>query len=129
MSRWELRDTIMEPSTLAQGTQWTTGGQPSAEGRSAPGCVPDSRVGGDAACWATTCRWHSQALGRWVRSNSLDNTIRLVRPVATEWVLLDIRVHAVHDGFGHGLVHLWSGDGVLMATASQSAIVRDEAPS
>ena len=68
-------------------------------------------------------------VGRWFRSNSLDNTIRLVRPVATEWVLLDIRVHAVRDGFGHGLVHLWSGDGVLMATASQSAIVRDEAPS
>jgi acyl-CoA thioesterase len=33
-------------------------------------------------------------------------------------------VHAVHDGFGHGLVHLWAEDGTLLATASQSTIVR-----
>ena len=42
----------------------------------------------------------------------------------TEWVLLDIRVHAVDHGFGHGLVHLWAEDGTLLATASQSCIVR-----
>ena len=134
-SRWELRDTIMERMDirLAQGTQWDDlAGQPSAEGRSALWVrVPDLAV--SAATLAVLGDYVpfgiSQALGRWVRSNSLDNTIRLVRPVATEWVLLDIRVHAVRDGFGHGLVHLWSGDGVLMATASQSAIVRDEAPS
>jgi len=42
----------------------------------------------------------------------------------TEWVLLDIRIHAVANGFGHGVVHLWSDDGTLMATASQSTIVR-----
>ena len=34
--------------------------------------------------------------------------------VPTEWVLLDIRVHAVADGFGHGLVHLWAEDGTLL---------------
>ena len=28
-------------------------------------------------------------------------------------------------GFGHGLVHLWAEDGTLLATASQSTIVRD----
>ena len=33
---------------------------------------------------------------------------------------VDIRVHAVHNGFGHGLVHLWAEDGTLLATASQS---------
>ena len=38
--------------------------------------------------------------------------------------MLDVRVHAVVDGFGHGLVHLWSQDGTLVGTASQSAIVR-----
>ncbi len=68
----------------------------------------------------------SQALGRRVSSNSLDNTLRMVRPDAhpTEWILADVRVQAVADGFGHGVVHLWAEDGTLLATASQSAIVR-----
>jgi len=70
----------------------------------------------------------SQALGRRTSSNSLDNTLRMVRPSdphPTEWVLADVRVQAVADGFGHGVVHLWAEDGTLLATASQSAIVRD----
>jgi acyl-CoA thioesterase len=68
-----------------------------------------------------------QALGRPTSSNSLDNTLRMVRPShphAAEWVLADVRVQAVGDGFGHGVVHLWAEDGTLLATASQSAIVR-----
>ena len=56
--------------------------------------------------------------------NSLDNTLRVARVVATDWVLLDIRIHAVENGFGHGAVHLWAEDGTFMATASQSVIVR-----
>ena len=56
--------------------------------------------------------------------NSLDNTLRVCRLVPTEWVLLDIRIHAVANGFGHGIVHLWAEDGTLLATASQSTIVR-----
>ncbi len=64
------------------------------------------------------------ALGRDAGGNSLDNTIRIVRPVPTEWVLLDIRVHAIANGFAHGLVHQWAEDGTLLATASQSTIVR-----
>lgn len=67
----------------------------------------------------------TQALGQWVRSNSLDNTLRIVDIVPTEWVLLDIRIQGIRSGFGHGLVHLWAEDGTLLATASQSAIVRD----
>ena len=75
---------------------------------------------------ATTCPMGiSQASGRWLESNSLDNTLRIVRVHPTEWILADIRVHAVADGFGHGLVHLWAEDGTLLATASQSTIVRD----
>lgn len=56
--------------------------------------------------------------------NSLDNTLRVARIVDTEWVLLDIRVHAVEHGFGHGAVHLWSEGGIYLGTASQTAIVR-----
>ena len=66
-----------------------------------------------------------QALGRRAGGNSLDNTLRVARRAPTDWVLADVRVHAVADGFGHGLVHLWAEDGTLLATASQSAIVRN----
>ncbi len=66
----------------------------------------------------------SQALGVMGGGNSLDNTLRVARVVPTEWVLLDIKVHAIHNGFGHGIVHLFAEDGTLMATASQSTIVR-----
>ena len=69
-----------------------------------------------------------QALGRPIWSNSLDNTLRFVRADATEWILADVRVHAVVDGFGHGLVHLWAEDGTLLGTASQSSIVREMTP-
>jgi acyl-CoA thioesterase-2 len=65
-----------------------------------------------------------QALGIHGGGNSLDNTLRVARLVPTEWVLLDIRVHAVERGFGHGLVHMFAEDGTLLATASQSCIVR-----
>ena len=65
-----------------------------------------------------------QALGLMAGGNSLDNTLRVARLVPTDWVMLDIRVHAVDHGFGHGLVHLWAQDGTLLATASQSCIVR-----
>jgi acyl-CoA thioesterase len=66
-----------------------------------------------------------QALGRPTWSNSLDNTLRVVRAHPTRWILADVRVHAVREGFGHGLVHLWAQDGTLLATASQSTIVRE----
>jgi acyl-CoA thioesterase II len=59
-----------------------------------------------------------------ITSNSLDNTLRVANLVETEWVLVDIRIDLVNNGFGHGVVHLWAEDGTLMATASQSAIIR-----
>ncbi len=65
-----------------------------------------------------------QALGARAGGNSLDNTLRVGRIVPTDWVLMDIRVHAVERGFGHGLVHMFAEDGTLLATASQSVIVR-----
>jgi acyl-CoA thioesterase len=65
-----------------------------------------------------------QALGKRAGGNSLDNTLRVARLVPTEWVLADVRIHAVHNGFGHGLVHLWADDGTLLGTASQSTMVR-----
>lgn len=130
-SRWDVRDTIMERMDvrLAKGRQWEDlRGDPSADGRSALWIrLPDLPI--SAAMLAVLGDYVpfgiAQALGRWTRANSLDNTLRIVNVVPTEWVLLDIRVDGVRDGFGHGSVFLWSTDGTLLATASQSAVVRE----
>ncbi len=65
------------------------------------------------------------ALGRIMHCTSLDNTIRLGRLEPTRWVLCDNRMEYAGNGFGRGTVHLWSETGTLLATASQSMIVRD----
>ena len=64
------------------------------------------------------------ALGRRAGGNSLDNSIRFVRSVPTDWVLLDTQIDGIADGFGHGRMLLYASDGTLLATASQSLIVR-----
>jgi acyl-CoA thioesterase len=64
------------------------------------------------------------ALGTNAGGNSLDNSIRFARLVPTRWVLADIRIHAVAQGFVHGRVHLFAQSGELLATASQSMILR-----
>lgn len=66
----------------------------------------------------------SQPLGRLVWGRSLDNTLRMVQAAPTEWVLCDIRIHAVVGGYGQGTALLWSEDGTLLATASQSMRLR-----
>ena len=64
------------------------------------------------------------ALGRNAGGNSLDNTIRFGRLVPTDWLLCDIRIHAAANGFAHGRMHIFGVDGTLIATASQSVILR-----
>jgi acyl-CoA thioesterase len=64
------------------------------------------------------------ALGRIMHCTSLDNTIRFGRLEPTRWVLCDNRMEYTGNGFGHGSVHLWSESGTLLATASQSMIIR-----
>lgn len=90
--------------------------------------IPDVITGMDATTLAVLGDFVpsgvGQALGVNGGGNSLDNTLRVCRMVPTEWVLMDIRVHAVERGFGHGLVHMFAQDGTLLATASQSVIVR-----
>jgi acyl-CoA thioesterase len=66
----------------------------------------------------------SQPLGRRTMSRSLDNTLRVVRLEPSEWVLCDIRIQALADGYGQGTAYLWSSAGRLLATASQSMSVR-----
>ncbi len=64
------------------------------------------------------------ATGRPISGSSLDNTIRVGELVETEWVLADVQVHAVLNGYGHGIAHLFAENGTLLATASQSAFIR-----
>ncbi len=61
-------------------------------------------------------------------STSLDNTLRVIDLVPSDWYLLDIRVDAIASGFGHGVIHIWSEDGTLCAIGSQSCIVRSREP-
>ena len=61
-------------------------------------------------------------------STSLDNTLRVIQVVPSDWYLLDIRVDAISNGFGHGVIHIWSIDGELCAIGSQSCIVRSRKP-
>ncbi len=62
----------------------------------------------------------SQPFGRHVMGRSLDNTVRVATLSATEWILLEIHMHALTGGFAQGTGFLWSRDGVLLGTASQS---------
>ncbi len=114
---------------VAKGRHWEDlDGTPSSDGR----CALWARMPGvrnmSASALAILGDWVpfgvGQALGQRASGNSIDNTLRVVKFVETEWVLLDIRVHAVHDGFAHGVVHLWAEDGTLLAVASQTVMVR-----
>ena len=66
----------------------------------------------------------SHALGLPAGATSLDNTLRIRRIVETEWVCCDIQIEGVHNGFVHGRVAMFADDGELMATGSQSGIIR-----
>ena len=133
-SRWDVNDSIMERMEfrLASGRQWEDfDGSPSPDGAMAlwvrfPGL--ETSAASLAVLGDYVPAGIAQALGRWTFANSLDNTLRIAQVVPTEWVLCDIRIHAIQHGFGHGLVHLWAEDGTLLATASQSAIVRTGLP-
>lgn len=64
------------------------------------------------------------ALGRNAGGNSLDNSIRFHRMVETKWLLCDVQIHGVANGFAHGRMHIFAETGELIATASQSLILR-----
>ncbi|HYZ99809.1 MAG TPA: thioesterase family protein [Acidimicrobiales bacterium] len=116
---------------LANGRGWDElDGRPVPDGRSALWArVPDLLDLSSGASLAILGDYVpfglGQALGQTGGGNSsLDNTLRVYRLVPTEWVLVDIRIHAVAHGLGHGVVHLWAEDRTLLATGSQSTIVR-----
>ncbi|MEH6556173.1 MAG: thioesterase family protein [Oceanicoccus sp.] len=67
------------------------------------------------------------ALGKVMHCTSIDNTIRYANRQTTEWVLCDNNMEFVGNGFAYGTMHMWSEEGALLATASQSMIVRTPA--
>jgi len=89
--------------------------------------IPDHRIG-SAATQAfvadiiplAVCA----ALGVMPGGTSLDNTVRIIDPEPSEWVLLDIRPEGFHRGVGHGALDLWSRDGRLIGTAQQTCLIR-----
>jgi acyl-CoA thioesterase II len=69
------------------------------------------------------------ALGIACTGASLDNTVRVANvDPATEWVLLDASVHAVTGGLGYGQAHLWTREGELLGTTSQTLVLRALSP-
>jgi acyl-CoA thioesterase II len=90
--------------------------------------VRDVVTGVDSASLAVLADFVPMGLGMNMGINgggtSIDNTIRIYRLVPTDWVLLDVYSHGVARGFGHGIVHMFAEDGTLMATASQSVLMR-----
>ncbi len=65
-----------------------------------------------------------EPLGLRTHGRSVDNTLRIATLEPTEWVLCDIHMHSLHAGFGQGTAFLWSENGTLLATASQSFVAR-----
>jgi acyl-CoA thioesterase len=73
----------------------------------------------------------SEALGEPAGGVSLDNTVRYARAGRSgpgEWVLLDLTVEAVVADVAQLSVRAFDVDGVLLAVAEQSAVVRRVAP-
>ncbi|GAC1537193.1 MAG: thioesterase family protein [Acidimicrobiales bacterium] len=126
----EFAETIMArvDTRLAEGRQYRELDGTPGSGRSALWCRMPDLLEPSAASLAVlgdmVPSGVAQALGLPAGGNSLDNTLRVVKLVPTEWVLVDLRIHAIEHGIGHGLAHLWAEDGSLLATASQSVIVR-----
>ena len=63
-------------------------------------------------------------LGEGVNTNSLDNTIRIAKIVQTDWILCDVIIPYIGNGFCMGEMRMFAQDGTLLAVASQSGIVR-----
>jgi acyl-CoA thioesterase II len=64
------------------------------------------------------------ALGALPGATSLDNTLRVIDPEPTDWVLLELVAEGFHRSIGHGSLRIWGEDGRLKGIAQQSAIIR-----
>jgi len=90
--------------------------------RSREGQAADARLLAIAADYVPSAI--AGATGLHAGGNSLDNTIRYGRIVPCDWILCDVQIESLANGIVHGRMNLYAPDGVLMATASQSMILR-----
>lgn len=121
--RGGLRPRIDErTATLADDGFMAAGNGRSALWATMPGGVP-ARASALAVVGDDVSAGVAAAVVDDVRARSIDNSIRIVNPAETPWVLADIRIHAVADGLGHGTVNLWSQEGQLLAIAGQTGLV------
>ena len=54
---------------------------------------------------------------------SLDNSLRVIKPVVSDWVLLEVNVDGIFNGIGHASCNIWSQNGELSAVATQSFVI------
>ncbi len=83
---------------------------------------------GDVAAFGVYGALGQPVLRPVMRAASVDNTLRVGAPAETEWVLLDLRAQSVVAGYGHGMVDLWTPDGVFLGQMSQTVALRDRSP-
>ena len=125
MSRLDVR--------TAQADQPLHTGTPSADGRMVLWMRSKEGARVDASLLAVFADFVpsglASAFGRPGGGNSLDNGLRIARIVPTEWVLCDVRISVASRGFGHGAIHMFAEDGTMLASGSQSAILRFMEPS
>ena len=122
--RGGIRDTLTELAV----TDDPRGIMRSEDGRvavwiSLPGGIPGTASAlaliGDEVSTGT-----SAVVDKDAQAPSIDNTLRVVNPQATDWVLADIEVRAIDNGFAHGIVNLWSREGQLLGIAEQTGALR-----
>lgn len=63
-------------------------------------------------------------MGAFVGGSSLDNTIRMVQLVPSDWILCEVELHSLVQGIGHTTQRMWSQSGELLAVATQSFIAK-----
>jgi len=67
----------------------------------------------------------ARAAGRMGAGSSLDNSMRFRGGAAdTDWVLIELHGELANGGFGHGSLRMWTEDGNLIGTGSQTASMR-----
>ena len=59
---------------------------------------------------------------------TLQMSVQFFAPMRGEWVLQHTRATNVADGFATGVADLWSEDGVLVAQATQTAMLQPMKP-
>jgi acyl-CoA thioesterase II len=63
-------------------------------------------------------------IGRPAGAVSLDNTVRIVARTATPWLMCETRLSGINAGLFHGRMTIFTEAGEVLATASQSGVVR-----